>query len=118
MRHYYDEFSLGVRYRKPGAGSYPRPDVPGFYVYAGFANAGEADWLIEDRLLSSAQFTQIGAELATALDVPRLGTAVATAAIEAEEAQAKQLDRLREARVALDAKIAALEAVTLARSQA
>jgi hypothetical protein len=46
-----EEFSLSIRYRTPGNGSYPRVDVPGFYLTAGTANEGEADWSYDQRLV-------------------------------------------------------------------
>jgi hypothetical protein len=55
------EFYLGISYKKPNAGSYPRQEVPGFYLTAGFANEGLAKWYADNRPLSAEDMAEIGA---------------------------------------------------------
>jgi hypothetical protein len=61
------DFSLAIRFKKPDAGSYPRVDLPGFYLHAGFANEGEADWVYSDRLLSPEALLGIARSVDNAL---------------------------------------------------
>lgn len=36
-----NDFSLSIRYKKETEGSYPRPEVAGFFLYSGFFDGGE-----------------------------------------------------------------------------
>lgn len=54
-----DEFSLHIGYRAPGRGSWPRPQVPGFYIHASYSNEGEAKDVVPSRLLSPRQLQDI-----------------------------------------------------------
>lgn len=109
MAFRHTEFSLGIRHRYPDRGSYPRVDVPGFYMYAGFANEGEADWIIEDRLLPPETLQRIGDELADILEVPRLGSAMAQLGIDADIERTERLSALRDQQARLTEQIAKLE---------
>ena len=54
-----DEFSLHIGYRAPGRGSWPRPEIPGFYLRATYSNEGEAEDVVSERLLSPRQLQDI-----------------------------------------------------------
>jgi hypothetical protein len=107
------EFSLSLRYKRPSAGSYPRVEVPGWYLLVGFANEGTANWFAEDSLLGAGEFRDIvhaagrtlPADQASALSgaverIARAGEDEARAQLERAESQLETLQatvaRLRE----------------------
>lgn len=108
MQHRHDEFALSIRWRKPNAGSYPRPSVPGFYLQAGWANEGEADWLQDMRRLSSPELGDILTAVGNAVNDPRFAVAAATMINGRSRAEREELARLTAARDRLDDQIQAL----------
>lgn len=50
-----DELAMVLSWRRPNGGSYPRPDIPGFYLTMYFANEGVRHDIIEERLLTARE---------------------------------------------------------------
>lgn len=67
MERRHDEFSLTIRWRSPNSGSYPRPTAPGFYLTAGWANEGEAEYPVKDARLTFEQLHLIAANITEVL---------------------------------------------------
>jgi hypothetical protein len=90
-----DEFSLSIRYRSPERGSYPRAAIPGFYLQAGFANEGEADWVAEDRLLKPQELRNIATYVDQAADLDgKLMRAINDASDDADKRRQQRISHL------------------------
>lgn len=112
MNHYPPEFSLTIRYKQPDKGSYPRVDVPGFYLNAGWANEGEAEWFADDHRLSESELLSF-ADLVDKAVPPShktLAIAVSSMLVNEQHRNNERLKALRAQQERLQRQIAALEA--------
>lgn len=95
MDHFASEFSLSIRYRTPEKGSYPRPSTPGFYLLAGFANEGQAEWVAENQLLKPQELRNIAVHVDQAAGLEgRLMRAVNDASDDAEKRRVQRISHL------------------------
>lgn len=110
MHRCYDEFSITLRWKQPERGSYPRVDVPGFYLTAGWSNEAVADFPIDNYRLSVPQFQQImaGLDLATGC-AGTFADATRSTAQQAEDAIEARKQALRDSIARHQAQLSELE---------
>lgn len=103
MQRRASDFSLSIRFRPAHRND---TTAPGFYLMAGFANEGEAEWVAEDRLLTPQQFQNIGTliDSSAGLDLDgRLMNAMREANADAEDRRRQRIAALtRQRREAAD----------------
>lgn len=108
MRH--DEFSITIGWRKPNDGAWPRPDVEGFYLTMGWANDGQAEWLVDRRLVAPTQVVHWVRVIASDLGIPSERTAVLNSIpLKAEEQRRQRVRILRAQREAIDKELEVIE---------
>lgn len=108
-----DEFYLGVSYRKPDQGSYPRPEVQGFYLTAHFCNGGDVhnySHKAPGTLLSQQQAIDIASLVAPMVPYGKLLPADLAGALQRDRADRTRLvAEMKERFAQLGARIALLE---------